>query len=122
MMEVEDQLEGQLDVSGGVVSPVSACSRGHRASTANGSEGLRALSVHQQRYLMHERDMAFALLEQQRDRTHALQQELDAEQMRRMKSESQLDGLSMIIAQDATELIRRQSVSPPRRARRLEPQ
>ncbi len=127
MVEVEEQLDEQLDEGwAGVVSPVGTVPGGRcpegvaAASRAGGS--LRALSVHQRRHLMHERDMAHALLEQQRERTHALQQELDSEQMRRMKSESQLDGLSMIIEQDTTELIRRRTSSPPRRMRSLEPQ
>lgn len=81
--------------------------------------GRYAVSTHERRHLMHERDLAHALLEQERERSQSLQEALDVEQMRRLKGEEEMRGLEKIIAMDTSALRRRASShsrSPGRRS------
>jgi predicted acylesterase/phospholipase RssA len=77
------------------------------------------VSVHERRHLMRERDMAHALLEQERERSESLQEALDVEQMRRIKGEEEMRGLGEIMEMDTAALRRRASSharSPTRRS------
>ena len=80
---------GEMSLRGGAGSGVDL---GVVASMDVGKAS--TVSVHERHHLMRERDMAHALLEQERERSESLQEALDVEQMRRIKGEEEMRGLA----------------------------